>query len=149
MHDFIFNKLENRVYCCKVLSMPEPIKFEVEFPIHVSPALLYQYFATPSGMSEWFADNVNSRGEYFTFIWDGQEERAKIIKRISEDRARFQWDYDEDSNKYFEFRIEIDEITEDVSLMITDFGDDEDEVEEQKMFWENQIAALKKVLGSV
>jgi hypothetical protein len=32
--------------------------------------------------------------------------------------------------------------------MITDYGDDDDEVEEQKMFWENQIGALKKVLGS-
>ncbi|MDP5078664.1 MAG: START-like domain-containing protein [Nonlabens sp.] len=129
--------------------MQEPIKFEIEFPIHVSPTLLYQYIATPSGMSEWFADNVNSRGEYFNFIWDGQEERAKIIKRISEDRARFQWDYDVDTKKYFELRIEIDEITDDVSLMITDFGEDDDEVEEQKMFWENQIGELKKVLGSV
>jgi uncharacterized protein YndB with AHSA1/START domain len=129
--------------------MQEPIKFEIEFPIQVSPTLLYQYIATPSGMSEWFADNVNSRGEYFNFIWDGQEERAKIVKRISEDRARFQWDYDVDTKKYFELRIEIDEITDDVSLMITDFGEDDDEVEEQKMFWENQIGELKKVLGSV
>ncbi|SCY01044.1 Uncharacterized conserved protein YndB, AHSA1/START domain [Nonlabens sp. Hel1_33_55] len=128
--------------------MQDPIKFELEFLVQVSPSLLYQYFATPSGMSEWFADNVNSRGEYFRFIWDGQEEKAKIIKRIGEERARFQWDYDEDTKKYFEFRIEVDEITKDVSLMITDFGDDEDEVEEQKMFWENQISELKKVLGS-
>lgn len=129
--------------------MQDPIKFEIEFPIQVSPTLLYQYIATPSGMSEWFADNVNSRGEYFNFIWDGQEERAKILKRLGEELARFQWDYDADTKKYFELRIEIDEITEDVSLMITDFGDDDDEVEEQKMFWENQISALKKVLGSV
>ncbi len=129
--------------------MQEPIKFEVEFPIHVSPALLYQYIATPSGMSEWFADNVNSRGEYFNFIWDGQEERAKIIKRIADDRARFQWDYDLDTKKYFELRIEIDDITDDVSIIITDFGEDQEEVEEQKRFWENQIAELKKVLGSV
>ena len=129
--------------------MQEPIKFEIEFPIHASPTLLYQYIATPSGMSEWFADNVNSRGEYFNFIWDGQEERAKIVKRISEDCARFQWDYDADTKKYFELRIEIDKITDDVSLMITDFGEDDDEVEEQKMFWENQIGELKKVLGSV
>jgi len=128
--------------------MQEPIKFQMEFPIQVSPSLLYQYFATPSGMSEWFADNVNSRGEYFRFIWDGQEEKAKILKRIGEERARFQWDYDEDTKKYFEFLIEVDEITKDVSLMITDFGDDEDEVDEQKMFWENQISELKKVLGS-
>ena len=128
--------------------MQDPIKFELEFVVHVSPALLYQYIATPSVMSEWFADNVNSRGEYFRFIWDGTEEKAKIIKRIGEERARFQWDYDEDTKKYFELRIEVDEITKDVSLMVTDFGDDEDEVEEQKMFWENQISELKKVLGS-
>lgn len=128
--------------------MEDPIKFELEFVVQVSPSLLYQYFATPSGMSEWFADNVNSRGEYFRFIWDGQEEKAKILKRVSEERARFQWDYDEDTKKYFEFRIQVDEITKDVALMITDFGDDEEEVEEQKMFWENQIGELKKVLGS-
>ncbi len=128
--------------------MQEPIKFDLEFPIQASPSLLYQHIATPSGMSEWFADNVNSRGEYFRFIWDGQEEKAKIVKRIGEERARFQWDYDEDTKKYFELRIQVDEITKDVSLMITDFGDDEDEVDEQKMFWENQISTLKKVLGS-
>lgn len=128
--------------------MQEPIKFHQEFPIQVSPALLYQYIATPSGMSEWFADNVNSRGEYFRFIWDGSEEKAKIIKRVSGERARFQWDYDEDTKKYFEMNIQVDEITKDVSLMITDFGDDEDEVEDQKMFWENQVSELKKVLGS-
>jgi uncharacterized protein YndB with AHSA1/START domain len=128
--------------------MDEPIKFNLEFPIHVSPSLLYNYIATPSGMSEWFADNVNSRGEYFRFIWDGQEEAAKIVKRVSGERARFQWDYDEGEKKYFELRIQVDEITKDVSLIITDFGDDEDEVEDQKMFWENQITSLKKVLGA-
>jgi len=128
--------------------MQDAVEFTLEFPIHVSPSLLYQYIATPSGMSEWFADNVNSRGEYFRFIWDGQEEKAKIIKRVSGERARFQWDYDEGEDKYFEMRIQVDEITKDVSLMITDFGDDEDEVEDQKMFWENQISSLKKVLGA-
>jgi uncharacterized protein YndB with AHSA1/START domain len=29
-------------------------------PINSSPQLLYQYISTPSGLSEWFADNVNS-----------------------------------------------------------------------------------------
>ncbi len=128
--------------------MSDALEFTLEFPIHVSPSLLYQYIATPSGMSEWFADNVNSRGEYFRFIWDGQEEKAKIIKRVSGERARFQWDYDEGEDKYFEMRIQVDEITKDVSLMITDFADDDDELEDQKMFWENQISSLKKVLGA-
>ena len=59
--------------------MSNKIKFEIEFPVHASPHMLYQYFAAPSGLSEWFADNVNSRGEVYTFIWDGSEEKAKQL----------------------------------------------------------------------
>ena len=59
--------------------MDEKIKFELEFPIQVSPSLLYQYISTPSGLSEWFADNINSRGEVFTFIWGESEEEAKLL----------------------------------------------------------------------
>ena len=51
--------------------MEDKVKIEMEFVIHASPQLLYQYISTPSGMSEWYADNVNSRGEFFTFIWEG------------------------------------------------------------------------------
>ena len=39
--------------------MSDKIKFELEFPIQASSQLLYQYISTPSGLSEWFADNVN------------------------------------------------------------------------------------------
>ena len=46
-------------------------------------------------------------------------------------------------------RIQVDEITKDVSTMVTDFAeDDEDEIEEAKMLWDNQISDLKHVLGS-
>ena len=51
--------------------MSDKIKFEIEYVIQSSPQLLYQYLVTPSGLSEWFADNVNSRGEKYIFIWDG------------------------------------------------------------------------------
>ena len=44
-------------------------------------------------------------------------------------------------------RIQVDEITKDVSLIVTDFTE-EDELEEAKMLWDNQIADLKHVLGS-
>jgi hypothetical protein len=45
-------------------------------------------------------------------------------------------------------RIIVDEITQDVSLFITDFAD-EDDLDESKMLWENQIDSLKHVVGSV
>lgn len=130
--------------------MEEKIKFEMEFPIQASPSLLFQYISTPSGLSEWFADNVNSRGELFTFMWDGSEEQAKMLSKKSGERIRFRWlnDDEEGAPYYFEIKIQVDEITKDVSLMVTDFAE-EDEVDEAKMLWENQISDLKQVLGSV
>tara|TARA_B100001564_G_scaffold323593_1_gene303746 strand:- start:184 stop:573 length:390 start_codon:yes stop_codon:yes gene_type:complete len=128
--------------------MSDRIKFEMEFPIKVSQKLLFQYISTPSGLSEWFSDNVNSRGEIFIFIWDDSEESAKLIRKINNEKIQFQWLDDEDTNYYFELRIQFDEITKDVSLIVTDFAEDDDEVEESKLLWTNQIGDLKKVLGS-
>ncbi|WP_457619085.1 START-like domain-containing protein [Lutibacter sp.] len=127
--------------------MSKKIKFEIEFPIHASPHMLYQYFGTPSGLSEWFADNVNSRGEIYTFIWDGSEEQAKVLQERPDEKIKFRWLDGEDDKSFFEFRIEVDEITKDVSLIITDFAE-EDEIEESKMFWENQIDELKHTIGA-
>jgi len=127
--------------------MDDKVKYEMEFPIHVSPSLLYQYISTPSGMSEWYADNVNSRGEYFTFIWEGSEEKARLLGKKSGERIKFRWVDDEDTDYFFEMRIQVDEITKDVSLMVTDFAE-EDEIEDGKMLWENMVSNLKQVLGS-
>ena len=127
--------------------MKAKVKFELEFPIQASPQLLYNYISTPSGLSEWFADNVNSRGELFTFIWDDSEEQAKLITKKSSERIKFKWVDNEDDSSFFELRIQVDSITKDVSIIVTDFSD-EDEVEESKMLWENQISSLKQVLGS-
>ena len=129
--------------------MDDKEKYEMEFVIQASPSLIYQYISTPSGLSEWFADNVNSRGELFTFIWDGSEEQAKLLTKKSGERVKFRWlsDDEDGASYYFEIRIQVDEITKDVSLMITDFAED-DEIEEGKMLWDNQISSLKQVLGS-
>lgn len=128
--------------------MSQKIKYEMEFPIHVSPSLLYQYISTPSGMQEWYADNVNSRGENFTFIWEGSEEDAILLGKKKGELIKFQWLDDAGTDYYFEMRIQVDEITKDVSLMITDYADD-DEVDEGKLLWENMISNLKLILGSV
>ena len=63
------------------------------------------------------------------------------------EKIGFQWIDDEYTDYYFELRIQFDEINKDVSLIVTDFAED-DEVEESKMLWTNQVKDLKKVLGS-
>ena len=129
--------------------MESKIKFEVEYPIHASPSMLYQYISSASSLSEWFADNVNSRGIIFSFFWDDTEEKAELLSSKSNSFVKFRWlDGTDDQDKYyFEIRIVVDEITKDVSLIVTDFSY-EDEVEENKMLWDNQISDLKQVIGS-
>tara|TARA_Y100001936_G_C15560172_1_gene401921 strand:- start:15 stop:407 length:393 start_codon:yes stop_codon:yes gene_type:complete len=124
--------------------------FSLEFNFHCSPQLLFQYLSTPSGLSEWFADDVNSRGEDFTFIWEDSEEYAKLLSKKNNELVKFMWVNDEeDYQKYFfEFLITVDEITKDVSLTVTDFSDD-DELEESKMLWTNLVGDLKQVLGAI
>lgn len=133
----------------QLFNMSDKTKYELEFVVQSSPQLLYQYISTPSGLSEWFADNVNSRGELFTFIWDDSEEEAKLLSKKTGERIKFRWvaDEEEGDDYFFELRIQVDEITKDVSLMVTDYSED-DELDENKMLWENMIGNLKHVLGS-
>ena len=124
-------------------------KFDQEYPINASPQLLFQYIATPSGLTEWFADNVNSRGEFYTFIWGESEEKAKLATKKNDEKIKFRWldEDDKETEYFFELKIVLDELTKDVTLVVTDFAD-EDELKDQKQLWDNQIADLKKVLGS-
>lgn len=126
--------------------MSDKVRIDLEFPILASPSFLFQYISTPDALGEWFADNVNSRGKKFTFIWDDSEEVAERISQKNDVFVKFKWEEDEDADTYFELRIQVDDLTKDVSLLVVDFAD-EDEVEESKMFWESQIAELKHVIG--
>ena len=126
----------------------DKVKYELEIPIHASPRMLYQYISSPSNLQEWFADRVNARGKVFTFEWDGSEEQAELITKKTEERIRFKWLESEGDDSFFEIRIQVDALTKDVSLMITDFAEDEDEVEESKQLWENQIDELKHTIGA-
>lgn len=130
--------------------MDQKVRYEIEFPINSSPQLLYQYISTPSGLSEWFADNVNSRGEFFTFIWNDSEEKARLSSKKTGEKVKFKW-VDEnsvDTEYFFELHILVDELTKDVSLMVVDFAE-KDEIDEATLLWENQISDLKHLIGSV
>jgi len=127
--------------------MTQKIKFSLEFPIHASAHMIYQYFSEASFLDEWFADEVNSRGDIYTFSWDTVDEQAELLGYETEEYMRFRWLENKEEDIYFEFRIEVDALTKDVSLIVTDFAD-EDEIEEQKLFWVNQIEELKYTIGA-
>ena len=130
-------------------TMSDKVQFQMEFEVKSSTHILYNMISTPSGLSEWFADNVNIKGDNYTFVWDGSEEVAKLIGSKKGEYVKFQWedDFEDDNKCFFEIKIKIDELTNDKALMITDFAE-EDEIDEAKLLWENQIAELKMVIGS-
>lgn len=123
-------------------------KFEIEFVVKSSADMLYEFLYSNSGLSEWFCDDVNIRNGIYTFIWDGQMQQARLLKTIDNQLVRFQW-VDKTDGSYFEFRIQHDDLTNDNSLIITDFADSNSEIESSKLLWQNQIDKLMHVIGSI
>ena len=128
--------------------MAELIKYTLEFPIHSSINILYLRLSSPSGLTEWFADDVIIKDNIYTFIWDGSQQNAKLLKKKNNSFIRFKWEDNETQDDYFEFFIQVDEMTSDVSLLVTDFAEDKEEQEDQTYLWTQQISILKRAIGS-
>lgn len=123
-------------------------KFELEFVVHSSAEMLYEFLSTPSGLSEWFCDDLNIRNGIYTFIWDDQLMQARLLKTVELQLVRFQW-VDKTDGSYFEFRIQRDDLTNDISLIITDFAESVGDRESSKLLWHSQVEKLMHVLGSI
>ena len=128
--------------------MSELIKYSLEFPIRSSVTILYKRLSSPEGLAEWFADDVVVKDKMYKFFWNGVEQSAKLQKKEMNGLIRYKWIEDDSSEGYFEFLIQIDEMTQDVALIVTDFAEDEDEKEEQTNLWTKQIDQLKRAIGS-
>lgn len=123
-------------------------KFELEYTLKTSPKILFNIISTPAGLSEWFADDVNLKGNVFTFFWDGSEQSAERVLFKENKMIRFSWlDEDDPETSWFEFRIDIHELTGDVALVITDFAE-ADEKDDGMDLWDSQISELKHMLGT-
>ena len=130
-----------------ILSMASKNIYQIEFPIRSSLRILFNQISTPSGLSEWFADNVNLNGKNYTFFWDGDEQEAELLSKKNNQSIKFRWT-DEPKDTFFELKIVIDDITQDISLIITDFAEDEEDEEEAKLLWNKQIEKLRQSIGS-
>ncbi len=125
----------------------ERIKVEIEFPIKCSPSLLYNYISSASGLSEWFAHDVNnrSRNEFIFKFEDGEVQHATVIKSVPNKSIRFKFD-DSEVDEYLELDIIVDELTEDVALKVTEFCYEEEKRGIQEL-WHSEIDILKNATG--
>jgi len=122
-------------------------KYELEYNLNCSPKVLFSRLSTPEGLNEWFADNVNVDGDVFTFFWNKAESKARLVAIKENKLVRFEWlESDEPSTNYFEFRINIEELSGSLALIITDFAESE-EKDDAIFLWDSQITDLKRTLG--
>jgi uncharacterized protein YndB with AHSA1/START domain len=120
-------------------------KIRLEYPIKSSPAILYNSISTPSGLSTWFADDVDIYNNNYKFKWDGDEQIAELLKKTATKGMKFRWKTAK-PDEYFEFEIIQDELTDDVALVVTDFVDESDESNATQL-WDSQVHELKTSLG--
>ena len=79
---------------------------------------------SPSGLSEWFADDVTVRDDIYSFEWDGSIEEARLVQKKMNSKMKFKWLEDEENGDdyYFEINFEVDSMTSAVSLKVIDFS---------------------------
>ena len=126
--------------------MSEKKKINIEYEIKSSPRILYGFLSEPNGLTQWFADDVSIRDQVYTFTWNGEQQKAKLLNLKENKLVRFHW-LDDDPEYYFEMEILQDELTNDVALSITDFATP-DTLNERKLIWNNQVEYLISVLGA-
>lgn len=124
------------------------LKFELEYTLNCSARVLFARLSTPEGLSEWFAEKVEADGDLFTFYWNNSESKARLSALKENKLVRFEWtDINSEESNYFEFLINVDELTGDLALIISDFAE-ESEREDTISLWDSQINELKRLLGT-
>jgi hypothetical protein len=129
--------------------MSDKIKFEQEYIFKTSPKVLTTLLMTPSGLSEWFADDVDVKDDIYTFYWNGSEESARLLGKKNNEFIKFRWLEDEEDgiDSFVEMRYKIDPMTKEVIFNLTSFAT-EDEMEEVQLYWESAIGDLRRMIGA-
>ena len=127
--------------------MSKKIQYTVEYPVRCSPAILFEFLSTSSGLQEWFADKVEDGDGTFSFSWSGgAAEEAEVVEMEENKSIKFHW-LDSPEDEYFQFSIDKSEVTNQTILVIQDFAEKRD-IKDQSQLWETQVKDLFHRLGS-
>ncbi len=134
------------------IAMANKQLFSADYEFHASVKMLYPYLQTASGLAEWFCDDVkiDNESKVLTFYWDNDEHRARQVSHRVNQSVKFEFlpenADDEKDPAYLEFKLETNELTQTVYLLIADYSDFEDHKELHDL-WDDLIASLKTITG--
>ena len=122
-------------------------KFTVEYSLgHTAPSRLWNHLQSDTGLEGWFADRVELDEKDYTFYWGEAEQHASLISMRRDVYVRYRW-WDDEPHAFFEMRITKSELTDETTLIITDFASDPDDQDELIDLWDQQIENWKRILG--
>ncbi|MES2734659.1 MAG: START-like domain-containing protein [Bacteroidota bacterium] len=124
-------------------------RYSAEFEMKASPKMLFPYLNSASGLSEWFADNVNiDEKKVFHFIWDGVNHSAKLTAQRTNKYVKFDFieDGEEENNPFIEFKLDQNELTQSTYLKVVDYSEVEDEQDLLEL-WANLVEKLRELVG--
>lgn len=134
--------------------MDNPL-YTAEFEFKASRKMLFPYINTPSGLSQWFADDVTvDEDKIFTFSWNGEQARAqRVVQRVNR-LVRFEFLDDADApasspeaaEAIVEIRLEENDLTGAVFLSVTDSVSADSE-EEFQAIWNQMTDSLREIVG--
>jgi uncharacterized protein YndB with AHSA1/START domain len=122
-------------------------KFTLEFPIKISPRLLYTLISTAEGLARWFSDKVVVSGDEFFFEWEGSHQSARLIEAKEPEYVRFEWTDDFHQGFILEMHINHQPVSGEAALIITDYSEASD-MEFTQMWWTSQVAKLQRLFNS-
>jgi uncharacterized protein YndB with AHSA1/START domain len=123
-------------------------RVDLEFTINTSAHLLFNRLSTPSGLAEWFADDVNLSGKMYTFIWENTQVKAELLEKKENKSIKFRWIKDGVNPKgFFAFKLSVHDLTGELSLQVTEQLDENEDLDEAISLWTSQIGELKRILG--
>ena len=122
--------------------------YKLEYIVSSSPDVLFEFLSTAGGLEKWFAPRVFIKDNNFIFSWGNDEmKQATLLALREREFVRFRWQEQTDK-RYFEFRLQIDDLTNEIALIVSDFADSKDELDSARLLWNAQIHDLLHALGS-
>jgi len=131
-------------------------KLTIEYPLNTrSTRIVWDMISNAAGMQKWLADKVveESDRETLTFTWgqpwtERDTKQSRILEVEKLDHIRMMWDYHEDTPEaYWEMRIVESDETGHLTLKITDYAADDDEAEDLRGIWDDNLDRLHRVSG--
>lgn len=122
--------------------------YKLEYIVSSSPDVLFEFLSTAGGLEKWFAPRVFIKDNTFVFSWGNDEmKQATLLALREREFVRFRWQ-EQPEKRYFEFRLQIDDLTNEIALIVSDFADTKEDLESARLLWNAQIHDLLHALGS-